>query len=148
MSKKKRDFGEPVFHCFVSSSLEVTISRIHNLEQDNKVNYVYLNGSDEFHYFMLQYLSPSLMVQGRLLGTLNPWAQTDETSVGIFAFDLHLYDRMVSASVYSDTPSIYDIEAYYRMSRKSASKLPDTITLGEKQLIEIVQKALEEKLKD
>src|SRR5262245_14476091 len=113
--KKKRDFGEPIFHCFVAKSVADTIAHIRTIEQFTNINYMRINGNDEFHYFMLQFYDRE-GVHARLLGTLNRWAQSDETSVGIFAFDSHLYDRMFSASVNSDEPTFFDIDAYRRMS--------------------------------
>ena len=140
--KKKRDFGNPIFHCFVALSVTDTIAHIRNVEQYPNVNYLHLNGNNEFLYFMLQNLA-MYNVTGRLLGALNRWAQSDETSVGIFAFDSHLYDRMFSVSLYSDEPSLYDIEAYHRMSRvRRVVEVPHTITAAESRLLDCIQKVL------
>jgi hypothetical protein len=142
--KKKRDFGDPIFHCFVALSVADTIAHIRNVEQYPHVNYVPINGNSEFHYFLLQNLE-LYNVTGRILGALNRWAQSDETSVGIFAFDSHLYDRMFSVSLFSDEPTFYDIEAYHRMSRSHrVVEVPHTLSDAESRLLECIQKVLPE----
>lgn len=139
--KKKRDFGDPIFHCFVPLSVPDTITHIRAVERNPYVNYVHINGNDEFHYFMLQHLERN-DVKGRLLGALNRWAQSDDTSVGIFVFDSHLYDRMFSVPLFSDEPTFYDIEAYQRMSQSQRLEAPHTLTALESRLLDYLQKVL------
>jgi len=137
--KKKRDLGDPIFHCFVALSVADTVTLIRTVETIPSINYVHINVSDDFHCFMLQYIEEDVIL-GRLLGVLNRWAQSDVTRLNIFAFDLYRYENLM---LY-DAPTSDDIESYQHIGKQQNLDVLHPLTVSEKILLEAVKKVLPE----
>jgi hypothetical protein len=136
--KKKRDFGDPIFHCFVALSVADTVTLLRTVETNPDINYVRINDSDDFHYFMLQY-SEHGEVSERLLGVVNRWAQSDVTSVHLFVFNLYLYETL-----FLSLATQREIETYQHIGKQQNLDVLHPLTVSEKILLEAIKKVLPE----